>query len=104
MAAKKPSADFEHIGPVMDRLLKRYEGIGGNELARVRHAWNRVVGQPTCRNAQPAAISKKTLLVHVTSSPWIHQLQFLKKDILRRLNEELKNFAVEDLLFKIGPV
>ena len=56
-------------------------------------------------NPRPAAINNATLLVHVTSSPWVHQLQFLKKEILGQLNAELTGAAeVKDLLFKIGPL
>ena len=104
MSAKRTKSEFVHIGPVLNRLLKECETTGGNQLERIRRVWDQVVDPGICENAQPAAINKTILLIHVSSSPWLHQLQFLKKDILARLNAELPAAALEDLLFKIGPL
>jgi predicted nucleic acid-binding Zn ribbon protein len=105
MSSRRAKSEFVHIGPIMKRLLKAYEASGGSELRRINDVWTRVVDPAVSANARPAAIKRATLLVHVTSSPWVHQLQFLKKDILGRLNAELTGKAVvEELLFKIGPL
>lgn len=104
MSAKRTKSEFVHIGPVLSRVLKECEATGGSQLLRIRQVWNDIVDAGIRENAQPAAISKTTLLVHVSSSPWMHQLQFLKKDILSRLKAELTTPVLEDLLFKIGPL
>jgi predicted nucleic acid-binding Zn ribbon protein len=105
MSSKRGKSEFVHIGPIMKRLLKACEATGGNELRRINDVWTRVVDPAVAANARPAAINNTTLLVHVTSSPWVHQLQFLKKEILGQLNAELTGAAVvKDLLFKIGPL
>ncbi|MFC1813872.1 DUF721 domain-containing protein [Thermodesulfobacteriota bacterium] len=74
---------------------------------RIRH-WNdrglAVVGKAIAENARPAAFKGKMLLVHVTSSTWIHELQFLKKDIIRKVNNALGEEQVEEIKFKIGPI
>jgi predicted nucleic acid-binding Zn ribbon protein len=41
-------------------------------------------------------------LVHVTSSAWIHHLQFLKKELVKRLNDDLGQPLVSDIKFKVG--
>jgi predicted nucleic acid-binding Zn ribbon protein len=66
--------------------------------------WDRVVGAPIAGNAKPAAFKGRILLVHVTSSTWIHQLQFLRKDIIEQLNRALGKELIEEIKFKIGPV
>ena len=105
MSSKRGKSEFVHIGPIMKRLLQACEATGGNELRRINDVWTRVVDPAVAANARPAAINNTTLLVHVTSSPWVHQLQFLKKEILGQLNAELTGAAVvKDLLFKIGPL
>lgn len=104
MPPKRTKSEFVHIGPVMKRLLKECEATGGNQLRRINAIWDQVVDPAIALNARPAAINNAILLVHVTSSPWLHQLQFLKKDILVRINTELKAPVLDDLLFKIGPV
>lgn len=104
MSTKRRKSEFVHIGPVMKRLLKQCEATGGNDLRRIGEIWDQVVDPAIAANARPAAIHHATLLVHVSSSPWLHQLQFLKKDILVRLNAELTGSVLQELLFKIGPV
>jgi predicted nucleic acid-binding Zn ribbon protein len=42
--------------------------------------------------------------VNVTSSTWMHQLQFLKKDIIKQINHALGKELVEEIKFKIGPI
>jgi len=55
-------------------------------------------------NTRPAAFKGKLLIVHVSSSTWTHQLQFLKQDILRNVNAALGKDLVADIKFKIGPL
>ena len=62
--------------------------------------WVTVIAQ----NAKPAAFKGRILLVHVNSSTWIHQLQFLKKEMIAKLNDTLGKTLIEDLKFKIGPL
>ena len=62
------------------------------------------VGEVIARNARPGAFKGKLLLVNVTSSTWAHQLQFLKKDIIKKVNDALGKELVEEIKFKIGPV
>lgn len=104
MSAKRAKSEFVHIGPVLNRLLKECESTGGNQLKHIKQVWEQIVDPGTNENAQPAAINRTVLLVHVSSSPWLHQLHFLKKDILARLNAGLPSPVIEDLLFKIGPL
>ncbi|KPJ76815.1 MAG: hypothetical protein AMJ54_10255 [Deltaproteobacteria bacterium SG8_13] len=73
-------------------------------LLQVWELWEKAVGEIIAENARPAAFKGKILLVHVNSSPWLHQLSFLKKDILARINRELGQDLVEEIKFKIGSI
>jgi predicted nucleic acid-binding Zn ribbon protein len=95
---------FFHIGGIIEKVLRDYHGKSGGELIRVRRLWEDVVGKEIAANAQPAAFKANLLLVHVQSSTWIQQLQFLKKDILLKLNAALGKTVVEEIKFKIGPL
>jgi predicted nucleic acid-binding Zn ribbon protein len=101
---RKKSNKSIHIGSVLTHVIKtlRPEADGG--LVQVWQLWDDAVGRVIAENARPAAFKGKLLLVHVSSSPWIHQLQFLKKDIIQKLNAALAQDLVEDIKFKIGPV
>jgi predicted nucleic acid-binding Zn ribbon protein len=62
------------------------------------------VGPPIADNAQPFAVKGSLLLVHVSSSVWMHQLRFLKTELLEKLNQGLGNQRIADIKFKIGPL
>jgi len=42
--------------------------------------------------------------VHVISSTWIHQLQFLKNDLMAKINAALGKPLIQEIKFKIGPL
>jgi predicted nucleic acid-binding Zn ribbon protein len=104
MERKKRKAKFVHIGSLLDDVLKKYRHETNAELVQVWQVWDNIVGNVIAQNAKPAAFKGRILLVHVTSSTWIHQLQFLKKEMIAKLNNKLGKTLIEDLKFKIGPI
>ena len=101
---KKKTGSIESLGSVINKLLK--SGIRQQDapLLQVWDLWERAVGEIIAENARPAAFKGNILLVHVNSSPWLHQLRFLKKDIITRINRELGQDLVDEIKFKIGPL
>ena len=85
----KNKSEFVHIGSVINNVFKTYRKEPDAELIHVWNIWDRIVGAVVAQNARPAAFKGNLLLVHVSSSPWIQQLQFLKKDIISKLNQAL---------------
>ena len=104
MKEKRSSTDFVHIGQVLSSVLKSCGRGGELELPRIWHMWPQVVDEVVAQNTRPAAIKDDLLLVHVSSSPWIHRLQFLKQDIIEKLNTAMGKAVVRDMTFKIGPL
>ena len=104
MKPKKQKAKFEHIGSILSDVLKTYRRDSDADLVQVWQVWDRVVGDVIAQNARPAAFKGKLLLVHVSSSTWIHQLQFLKTEMMTKLNQALGKAVINDLKFKIGPL
>lgn len=96
--------EFVHIGGIIDDVISQYRRESDGELTRVWQIWDGTVGEAIATNAQPAAFKGKLLLVHVTNSTWIHQLQFLKGDIISKINVALGKPLVEEIKFKIGPI
>jgi predicted nucleic acid-binding Zn ribbon protein len=71
---------------------------------RLWQQWKDAVGATIAQNTRPEAIKGKLLLVHVSSAPWMQQLQFLKPELIEKLNQTLGKELVEDIRFQIGPV
>ena len=104
MESKKKKAKFEHIGSILADVLKTYRRETNADLVQVWQVWDKVVGDVIAQNARPAAFKGKILLVHVSSSTWIHQLQFLKEEMMAKLNKDLGKSVIGDIKFKIGPL
>ena len=104
MESKKQKAKFEHIGNILADVLKTYRRETNADLVQVFQVWDKVVGDVIAQNARPAAFKGKILLVHVSSSTWIHQLQFLKEEMMAKLNKDLGKSVIGEIKFKIGPL
>ena len=104
MRSRKKKTEFVHIGSIIDNVLKMYGRDSDTGLAEIWNLWNSIVGSTIAENAKPAAIKGGLLLVHVASSAWIHQLQFLKDDIITTMNMALGKEMIDDIKFKIGPL
>lgn len=80
-------------------LVKR----GLDEAVR-RHSalleWEEIVGSRIAEKACLKELKGKTLFVEVDGSAWIHELSFLRKDIVRKLNERAAGEeVVERIIF-----
>ncbi|MFC1858713.1 DUF721 domain-containing protein [Thermodesulfobacteriota bacterium] len=98
----KDKKDFERIGNILDNVLGTLRKDFDRDLLQIWDRWDQIVGEAIAESTRPAAFKGKLLLVHVTSSTWVHQLRFLKKDIIARINETFGKELVEEIKFKIG--
>jgi len=101
---RQPSHTFTPIGQVLESILDQCRSTSGGGILQLVHVWEKAVGPPISDNAKPFAVKGSLLLVHVSSSAWLHQLRFLKAELLEKVNHGLKNERIEDIKFKIGMV
>ena len=101
-AKRKNSKEFVRISGIVNKVLQTCRKESDEGLTHVWSLWDRAVGEVIAENARPAAFKGKLLLVHVASSSWMHQLQFMKKDIIEKVNDALEEPLVEEIKFKIG--
>ena len=92
------------LGTVLQQALKGSKIDVDLDAYRLWQQWKDVVGPAIAENTRPEAIKGKLLLVHVSSAPWMQQLQFLKPVLIEKLNETIGKEVVGDIRFKIGPV
>ena len=104
MGKKKNTPENGHIGDIINHVLKTCRRDFDGELAQVWSLWDTAVGDVIAKNTRPEAFKGKLLLVNVNSSAWMHQLQFLKKDLIDKINTALGKELVLDIKFKIGQV
>jgi hypothetical protein len=68
------------------------------------HAWKEIVGETIALQTQPRSLRNQILFVDVSHSTWIQQLQFLKPQLLEKLNAFLGEQPIRDIRFKLGKI
>ena len=66
--------------------------------------WEDAVGSRIASHAQPVAFREGVLTVAVDSSPWLQQLNFLKRDLIAKVNEKLGSEMVQSITLKAGKI
>lgn len=98
----KHAPDAISLGDVLKNVLKPGRTDGNFDLTQIWSIWDRAVGPVIGENAHPTGFKGNILLVYANSSAWVHQLQFLKEDIIAKLNNEAGEELVADIRFKVG--
>jgi predicted nucleic acid-binding Zn ribbon protein len=91
-------------GDVVASVLGKYGA--GRELRehRVGTHWREIVGELVASRAWPDGLDSGVLFVRVKSSSWLHQLSFLKDEIIRRANQLVGDPPmVREVRFHLGP-
>jgi len=83
----EPSARPQGVRALLERCLDRVAGEPG--AAAIWRVWEEAVGPQIARRAQPIRLRGRTLLVAVSSAPWMQELQLLKRTILAELAARL---------------
>jgi hypothetical protein len=92
------------IGSFLDSCLDRAAGSEG--AGAVWRVWDEAVGPQIARRAQPVRLRGRTLVVAVSSSPWMQELQMLRRSILDELRARVPKDLVDELHFvltELGP-
>lgn len=91
-------------GTVITELLQDYRLAEEIRRHRVVIEWAELVGTRVAARTRPSPVQEDGLLwVWVINSSWLHQLSFMRNDLLARINERLGNPPlVSDLRLHIG--
>jgi hypothetical protein len=99
---KKQRESFTHIKEVIDDLFATSALPINLGDARIWKIWDRVVGKEVAGHARPSTINRGILVVKVTDSVWLQELEFMAEAIKEKLNTRLKTDTVRKIRFKVG--
>ncbi len=103
MTRRKSKAP-EPVHAVLERLLGSLNlGLKVKQY-RIWDVWNSVVGEAIARQAQPQQMRAMVLWVTVTNSTWMQQLEFMKRQIIERINQRIGEQVIRDIRFRIGEI
>ena len=104
MSEKKKKWVPEKVDTILERLFSSLDlGIRVKQY-QIWEVWGDVVGEPIARQAQPNKIGNMILWVNVSSSTWMQQLEFMRHDIIKKLNERIGETVIKDIRFRIGEI
>ncbi len=104
-ASTEPEA--QNTNPLSDLVKKVVKGLKGKGLLtqeEMREAWQEAVGPDAARHSAPVAFKKSSVFVNVDRSSWLYELTTKKKEILKKLEERLKEKKFTDIRFRIGDI
>lgn len=77
----------------IDQRIKQYQ--------IVKH-WELTVGPLISQKTEPAKLMGKKLFVLVSTPSWVTELLYQKEEIMNKLNKELGEVVIEDIVFRQG--
>ena len=92
----------EKLSSTIEKIL-RDRGWGAKlKEYRIYGIWEKAVGKGIARHARPTGMRGKKLTIMVDSSAWMQQLSMLKPEIMGKVNQYLREDAVESITLKLG--
>jgi predicted nucleic acid-binding Zn ribbon protein len=91
-----------HIKDVIDNIFKSSALHINLDDIRIWKVWDDVVGKKIASHARPSWIKKGVLMVKVTDSVWLQELEFMTQMIKTRLNSKLQREAIKKIRFRVG--
>ena len=93
---------FTPIKEVIDAIFTTSAFPINFDDMRIWKLWEGVVGKKIAEHARPFSIKKGILLVMVTDSIWLQELEFKTEDIKERLNGKLQRKAIKKIRLRVG--
>lgn len=92
---------MEPLAGVLPRVLKQLGLEDGLLGWRAVHEWEQVVGPRVARHTRAVAFRDGVLQIEVEGSAWMHELGFLKTDLMRKVNRHLGRRLVRNIRFVV---
>ena len=94
----------EMIGEILRKVLKKRNIPHTAMDRRLLDLWTQAVGPQIAARTLPETVKRGGLYVRVSAPAWLHQLQFLKEEILLKMNTLAGQEEFRRLFFSIGEI
>jgi len=92
----------EHIAKPLRNFMVAQGLADGVAGWRAVELWPEVVGEEIAGRTNASRFSDGTLIVEVTHPTWMHELSFMRKEIVGKLNAALERDAVTGIHFVLS--
>jgi len=87
------------LGGVLQNLLKNLGLEKRIKEQKLILDWDKIVGNKIAEKTKAFKIEGNKLFVKVESPSWRNELFYLKKDIINKLNQSVKQEVIKDIIF-----
>jgi predicted nucleic acid-binding Zn ribbon protein len=91
---------MESLGAAIAKMLKLYNIEKPVQQNEALILWNDIVGKTISRHTTPEKIMYSKLFIRVDSPVWRNELNFRKAEILKKLNNQLKNAQIKEIVLR----
>jgi len=92
------------VRSVMGRTFKNLSIESKIKEYKIIKNWEAAVGSIIAARTEPGRLKDSVLYVKVSSPSWVTELLYQKEEIISRLNRELGEKRIEDIIFKQGNI
>ncbi len=90
------------IGDVLNGVLEEAGVLRQFERLGVLDAWPELVGETVAAVTRARSVEDATLIVEVRSSAWLMELDMMKGDFVKRVNEHVPETPMERIVFVLA--
>jgi len=90
------------LGEELAAFLRKHGLEDEVEAQSVVARWDEVVGPKISEAAQAVGVAQGVLFVEVRSSAWITELNFMRRELIARLNAGRTKGRIERIVFRLG--
>ena len=70
------------------------------DVGKIQANWEKIVGQKISKNIIITEIKNKKIFLKCSNSMWKHEAQYLKQEILEKIQKETKNKEIEEIIIQ----
>ncbi|WP_018249399.1 DUF721 domain-containing protein [Orenia marismortui] len=92
------------INEILNKTLNKLGISKKIEEKKILDLWSKITGNEIKKHTEAKYINQGILFITVDNPVWSHQLLFMKKDLINKINKELNKKLVKDIRFQSGKI
>jgi len=88
------------IGTVIEKMLKKMGIETPVRQWEAVYLWESVVGEAIANHTRADKVAYGKLYISVDSPSWRNELLFHRKELLEKINKELKNTEIKEIILR----
>lgn len=95
--------DFAQLRETFTRVYALHQWGNQQHLIQLLRDWPQIAGKQVSQLTRPAFFRKDVLWIYVQNSAWMQHMQYVKLDLLQRINNALAAITVTDIRWQLQP-